>query len=991
MRDNVCNGVDCTVSFYGSTHRCYDNKDACDYDDTYCTGSRADCSISTLKPIPGSPITKGTIQLAKSSTEILPTSSLDLFGSSLNVNLQSQLDSVSIQLSQFTVPCGTVNFTLSIFHLTTGGEVQPGASPLTLSTGRNSVTHIEKSGTAKTVTIASSSLQTNNVYRVQVLASNVRQNIIISFSLPLFIDVTPPVFTGRIYDGPKPTSDPFFTDIDYQTDLTTLSVHWEPGSFKDDESNILANGYSIAVGTAAGRSDVSDYMACILQTPGSCSVSSLRLQPGNTYFVSIRATNQAGSTVSASSDGITMDTTAPIPGIITPMLKEDPSLRYLHTEPTLQVAAVVSNFRDDESGIGEDQFSWQLCLSDGRCSQQGFQPFKCLAQPCTLNVTQPSDPITSLTSLMNNARYRVEIQATNGVGLSVTALSPEFLVDLEPPVPGIVRDGLVGDITYQSSQTSLSANWDEFVDAESGVQYYEFIIMTPDKKILEQQNVGLATMATSDNLALSDKAVYSVCVRGTDYAGHTSEACSNGVTIDASPPSGGQVFDLRPEGGSLTDVDYQTSVTTIRARWLSFNASSGLSACSWAIGTAPGSSDIQEFQQNGLTTTAANIALNLTPGSKYFVSVRCTSRSGLSSTATSDGVTPDDTPPRAGMVWDLCTNNCTSADDVNFTAINTALSVRWSAFQDDESGIDSYSWNYANCESSALLRPTSFEVQGSLQDSRSGHLLTTAVRYCVHVRAVNRAGLSSTAQSDGVYVDITAPLAGTVHDGLVFGQDRDHQGTDSVLHAAWKQFSDPQSQLASQEIMAGTSPGQQDTMAAVTIPITTLSYTMDRVKLTDLQMYYITVCATNFVGTKTCSSSDGVLVDLTAPTKGVVFTGHSLQGQLYQSDMTSLTARWKEFYDLHTDIQSFSWGIGTSSTTDDVLSLQQIGLNMSATARGLNLKNGETYFVIVDATNRAGLTTRQTANITIDSNSTCYSSTAAATLKEPLQTSSGQA
>jgi MYXO-CTERM domain-containing protein len=101
------------------------------------------------------------------------------------------------------------------------------------------------------------------------------------------------------------------------------------------------------------------------------------------------------------------------------------------------------------------------------------------------------------------------------------------------------------------------------------------------------------------------------------------------------PPGVGTVSD-----GLGTDIDSQTSTSTIEANWTGFTASLGdpISFYEWAIGTASGLTNVQGWVNVGTATNATNSTLSMSPGMR-FVSVRATSVSGLTSTvATSDGV-----------------------------------------------------------------------------------------------------------------------------------------------------------------------------------------------------------------------------------------------------------------------------------------------------------------------------------------------------------------
>jgi hypothetical protein len=124
-----------------------------------------------------------------------------------------------------------------------------------------------------------------------------------------------------------------------------------------------------------------------------------------------------------------------------------------------------------------------------------------------------------------------------------------------------------------------------------------------------------------------------------DDTGTTNAALPTQVSeilvSEMAPPSAGVVHD-----GPGSDIDAQTSTTRIEANWSGFTPSPGdaIDHYEWAIGTAPGLTDLQNWVNVGSSTTAANTSLSLSPG-LVFVSVRATGDSGLTSLpSTSDGV-----------------------------------------------------------------------------------------------------------------------------------------------------------------------------------------------------------------------------------------------------------------------------------------------------------------------------------------------------------------
>jgi len=64
-------------------------------------------------------------------------------------------------------------------------------------------------------------------------------------------DMSPPIF-GHVYDGNVENALPYMKDVDYQTDVKTLSCYWE--GFHDPHSVIKY--YYVSIGTCPDCEDV---------------------------------------------------------------------------------------------------------------------------------------------------------------------------------------------------------------------------------------------------------------------------------------------------------------------------------------------------------------------------------------------------------------------------------------------------------------------------------------------------------------------------------------------------------------------------------------------------------------------------------------------------------------------------------------------------------------------------------------------------------------
>lgn len=210
----------------------------------------------------------------------------------------------------------------------------------------------------------------------------------------------------------------------------------------------------------------------------------------------------------------------------------------------------------------------------------------------------------------------------------------------------------------------------------------------------------------------------------------------------------------------------------------------------------------------------------------------------------------DTTPPVAGSVSDGL------GADSSLQASVTTLSANWSGFSDLGTGIASYAWALGTSAGAANLQP--FQSVGlATSATRSGLGLVTGVTYFVTVRATDGAGLSVSASSNGVLVDATPPVAGTVNDGPA--ADLGVIPSSGLVEANWSGFADPESGIVDYSWAIGTSPGAEDIQPLAFVGNATSASGV--FALSSGVTYYVTVQATNRVGLSVRASSNGASLE----------------------------------------------------------------------------------------------------------------------------------
>lgn len=146
----------------------------------------------------------------------------------------------------------------------------------------------------------------------------------------------------------------------------------------------------------------------------------------------------------------------------------------------------------------------------------------------------------------------------------------------------------------------------------------------------------------------------------------------------------------------------------------------------------------------------------------------------------------------------------------------------------------------------------------------SGLQLLQGFKYFTTVRAVNRAGLHSTATSDGVVTDNEPPGAGTVFNTKWY-HDIQWQSDTTKIYASWTGFHDHHSFIEHYECGLGSHPGLDDIVKFQNAHFQTVC-AFESVTLEHAHTYWASVKAYDNAGlVSPIASSGGVTIDQTHP------------------------------------------------------------------------------------------------------------------------------
>ena len=586
--------------------------------------------------------------------------------------------------------------------------------------------------------------------------------------------------------------------------------------------------------------------------------------------------------------------------------------------------------------------------------------------------------------IMHGRSVYVTVYAINGAGLkSIGASCPVFTAKRKSPNITFINDGDSStDIDYQADTTSLATKYG-FLGTFANLSSVKWGISSSaactfsegEADVLPLQNIGESYTVRKTGLYLSSGSKYFVRVVAVNQLGLATVACSDGVTLDVTPPVPGN-FTVGKNGKRFIP-----SVRRISGKFQQFvDNESPLVRYEWKLIDEATGKDVKPFTIIPLAQTNPLLyGLSLTSGRKYTVVLKGTNAAGLYATVNVSGIIPDDKIP----VCEGSPRDVIGFDDMvdrDFLFLLTNLSVMFSCY-DEDSGIQSIEAGVGTYPGGENIHP--FIDIGKLSLKVSEDLKTTWVtftnvnltkltRYYVTVKVQDNAGYRKTISSDGILMDTTEPtvLSTYIRDGFQ-GMDKKYSKEFDVFPAHWENaFADAESGIKEYFVGLGTSPGLDDKSSFKSNNLSTKAL-VSGTNLENGVTYYVTVIACNRVGMCVNGSSNGAMVDFMPPYTGVVTAGQKGPPLKITSINKAAWARWdwcladkmglpsspdtckpQSFYDKHSGIAQFGLTVISYETANRLSSPKIIGRVVSG---GLHvvMQNG-VFSVVVQAEDRAG-------------------------------------
>lgn len=373
----------------------------------------------------------------------------------------------------------------------------------------------------------------------------------------------------------------------------------------------------------------------------------------------------------------------------------------------------------------------------------------CAARGDLCNLQQPQ-PCTNLSS----ASVSPDMQ------LHVFNIVPQISLQLSDSVP------LFTSITDQ-----LFGGWELVESASTAIQRLEWTVglkdNPPGSGLMDTVDNNVWREAGSPNMhvvftvsadyPLLNGEVYVFHVRTWYSDDRFAIFTSEGVTVDVRGPQVVMGYRVREGSENSRDLDFITKPSVLPVAWdgvFSKALSGNYSFFEVGLGTSPGSDDVYPLTSVPSTWMSIMLSnLSLEQGVTYYSMVRTTNSLEMATSSISDGAVLDVTPPIVGtVIGGLGIRYRGSLAQAN----TDMFSARWFGFSDPESEIAYYELAVTNTTS---LPPQYSNVGIRLQATFSGPTLMLGQTYYAHIRATNRAGLSSAdVSSPGVLIQDQQPI-----------------------------------------------------------------------------------------------------------------------------------------------------------------------------------------------------------------------------------------
>lgn len=864
---------------------------------------------------------------------------------------------------------------------------------------------------------------TGRNYKAILEISNVEGDRLAICSRTFTVDGTAPQFES--YAGVREVDvaryrggDPLDSiDVDYQRS-PIMTVKYD--GFVDPQSSLTGLlKYQMCVTTGSDSIDMCSLTATTptkkwfdVPNTGIYTYSSFNMEEAVMHKVHIRAVNSALLSSSLTSDGITYDPSRPPLGNINDGDTVGVDRQYSNSPNTLFYNW--QGFEDPGAPIV------QYRLGVGTVVGRYVDNTVAFVELDDLIHEHSFDGLT----LSEGTWYYGLLQATNEAGLMTAKASNGIMIDRVLPtltglrylaVDAAARAGQM-ESGYDPDTTAVTAQFEQdtirvgfrFVDAHAGLGMCSMGVGVEGNHLslsgLTPVNVStfigqLDQYVTTEfpGLSLPDGTKVVATLKCCDRAGNCVTQDLPPLSVDYDAPLTDTAY-LREadvsQDQSLALDQTATAQSYFQAIWGGFtNPKSGMATYDWAVSSTPVTStdkatidahnyDVLPWTKVGsLTAVRSDTFFNLTHGQYYHVSVRAWGDNGLSNSITSaNGIIHDTSQPEITGV--VVRDGPVLGQDMAYQPSIGTLDVNWDEFPEPESAIRRYEAAVRWCDNGD---PTNYDALNwivlpeasiaSRHATINGLTLTRGLLYCVSIRAVNFAELTSDpVEANSYMADDTAAVTSMVYIGDKLGYTIRYQPNTTVIKYGIKVASnakqtgwwDPESGLEYYEYCVSDAEpvaGPNCALRGWTNVGNGSMVTIEGLSMTTGTTTYVSVRMTNrALIVSDIRTSEAVVIDATGPVVTdavIVVQGPVEAGFISESDTVNVDWEGVQETDAthHLEAQQlieYAVSIGSAPGQTDIMTLTKVGYATRARFDSLALSPGVQYYATVLAYSSRG-------------------------------------
>ncbi|WAR31813.1 hypothetical protein MAR_034355 [Mya arenaria] len=539
----------------------------------------------------------------------------------------------------------------------------------------------------------------------------------------------------------------------YITDIEHAVITWDT-FIKEKGASLLGypedmQYYSIGVGYSPNRDDIISFRSTGRETAVMLSLAGIA--DGTSVYFTVNGSDHFGLSSVVISTALVIDTSPPTEGKI----HLEQKLAY-YSSDTISIRLV--GFHDDHSGI----------------------------------------------SYFNVGIGSSDTMAINRADIPSAIVSKQFILDRTPPIGGHVLDGnweRKVDLDYQSDIYTIHANWKDFSDIESDIDYFNVGLGTDHyaTDVQSLTNVGLKQDVLWNGPFIPGEKYYTT-VESCNKAGLCTQRSSDGIILDNSPPIMGRV----QAGSGIHHSRYLPLNTSLKLQWAGFeDPQSDIDHFEVCLGRQKNLCDIVPSFNALLHSYMIKSNISLPINAPIFATVWAFNGVGMNVSSASDAILVDVTAPCSKIKPSIMLDYNTVKDKTAQWE-KSIIKVFWE-FLDDESPIFNHELSLlTHHEGHTPVEKVHLGSEKQYTISLDGkNWLNNGDTYFVVITSCNAAGLCSTERTNDILIDSTPPHQGGLKPQMHWENYRDTNGLHSNVSLTWYGFYDQESDIIQQELSGG--------------------------------------------------------------------------------------------------------------------------------------------------------------------------------------------